>query len=112
MKEMVRIMGRIKRDLTYYLKEHQNKYNKILHYFAFLFAFIAWIYLFIDLRLTLILAILHYLLSWLGHYYFEGNKPASFRYPHIGFYAGFIWFFVKTIEIIIRKEILKPWINQ
>ncbi|WP_268633507.1 Mpo1-like protein [Paenibacillus alginolyticus] len=40
-------------DLKYYLTEHQNKYNRILHYFAFLSAFIAWIYLFIDLRVTI-----------------------------------------------------------
>ncbi|WP_282940797.1 Mpo1-like protein [Paenibacillus sp. RC67] len=33
----------------------------------------------------MLLAFLHYLLSWIGHFYFEGNKPASFRYPHIGF---------------------------
>jgi hypothetical protein len=56
--------------------------------------------------------LIHYLLSWIGHFYFEGNKPASFRYPHVGFYAGFTWFFIKTIEIITRKEILNTWINK
>lgn len=106
------MLNRVRSDLNYYLKEHQNKYNRILHYFAFLSAFIAWAFLFIDLSMTIILAIMHYLLSWIGHFYFEGNKPASFRYPLVGFYAGFTWFFIKTIEILTKKKILNKWINR
>lgn len=106
------MVDRIKKDLTLYLNAHQNLKNRILHYFAFLFAFVAWNYLFIDLRVALMLGVLHYLFSWIGHYYFEGNKPASFRYPHIGFYAGFIWFFVSTVELITKKKILESWINK
>lgn len=74
------------KDLRLYLNSHQNKVNQTLHYFAFLFAFIAWIFLFNNLWITLLLALLHYLFSWIGHFYFEGNKPASFKYPLIGFY--------------------------
>ncbi|NOU72851.1 DUF962 domain-containing protein [Paenibacillus sp. LMG 31458] len=103
---------RVQRDLDYYLKEHQNKTNRILHYFAFMSAFMAWLFLFFDLKVTLILALLHYLLSWVGHFYFEGNKPASFRYPLIGFYSGFTWFFIKTFEIVTGKEILNKWIYE
>jgi hypothetical protein len=98
--------ARIKEDVRVYLKSHKNKNNQILHYFAFLFAFLAWIFLFINLWVTLCLAILHYLFSWIGHFYFEGNKPASFRYPLLGFCAGFMWFFIKTFEIITRRRIL------
>ncbi|UUZ79580.1 DUF962 domain-containing protein [Paenibacillus sp. P26] len=97
------MIPRIKTDLTYYLKAHRNPTNRILHYFAFLFALIAWIYLFIDLKVTLILALLHYLLAWIGHFYFEGNQPAAFRYPLVGFYAGFLWFFITTLELVSGK---------
>jgi hypothetical protein len=79
-----------------YLMSHQNKTNQRLHYFAFLFAFLAWIFLFINLWVTLFLAILHYFFSWIGHFFFEGNKPASFKHPFLGFYAGFLWFFIRT----------------
>ncbi|MDF2645477.1 MAG: hypothetical protein K0Q73_1282 [Paenibacillus sp.] len=103
---------RVQRDLDYYLKEHQNKTNRILHYFAFMSAFFAWLFLFYDLKATLILGLLHYLLSWIGHFYFEGNRPASFRYPLIGFYSGFTWFFIKTIEIVTGKDILNTWLNE
>jgi len=101
----------IKSDLRYYMNAHQNRYNQQFHYVAFLFAFLGWIFLFINIWVTLILAILHYTLSWVGHFYFEGNKPASFRYPWVGFYAGFIWFFIRTFEIITNKEVLTKWIK-
>jgi hypothetical protein len=101
----------IKRDLKYYINAHKNKSNQTFHYFAFLFAFLGWIFLFINVWVTLVLAILHYTLSWVGHFYFEKNKPASFRYPWIGFYAGFTWFFIRTFEIIINKEVLTEWIK-
>lgn len=87
--EWLKVLNRVRSDLTYYLDAHQNRHNRILHYFAFLSAFIAWIYLFIDIKVTIVLAILHYLFSWIDHFYFEGNKPAAFRYPFIGIYAGF-----------------------
>ncbi|QYR21263.1 DUF962 domain-containing protein [Paenibacillus sp. sptzw28] len=103
---------RIRSDLRLYVMAHQNKYNQILHYFAFLSAFLAWIFVVINLWITLMLAILHYVLSWTGHYFFEGNKPAMIRYPIIGFYAGFIWFFIKTYELISRRKVLGKIINK
>jgi hypothetical protein len=88
----------IRRDLKFYVSSHQHKWNQVLHYFAFLFALLGWIFLFINAWYTLIFAVLHYILSWTGHFYFEQNKPASFRYPWVGFYAGFLWFFIVTYE--------------
>ncbi|WP_433944919.1 DUF962 domain-containing protein [Paenibacillus sp. SN-8-1] len=101
----------IRRDLKYYVNSHNNRHNQQLHYFAFLFALLGWIFLFINLWATLIFALLHYILSWVGHFYFEGNKPASFRYPWVGFYAGFIWFFVRTFELITNREVLVRWVE-
>lgn len=109
---MIRLINRIKRDLRFYVMAHQNKNNQILHYFAFLSAFIAWIFVFTNLWITVILAVLHYVLSWIGHYYFEGNKPAMIKYPIIGFYAGFTWFFIKSYELISRREVLNNFIRQ
>ncbi|MFD0675214.1 Mpo1-like protein [Cohnella sp. GCM10027633] len=108
---MIYLKNRIKRDLSYYLHAHENKFNQFLHYFAFLFAFLGWIFLFVNVWVTVGLAVLHYLFSWIGHFYFEGNKPASFRYPHIGFYVGFMWFFIRTYELISRREVLSKFNN-
>ncbi|WP_102348811.1 DUF962 domain-containing protein [Bacillus sp. Marseille-P3661] len=97
---------RLRNDLIRYQKAHQNKWNQVLHYFAFMFAFIAWIFLIINIYVTIYLALLHYAFSWFGHFYFEKNKPASFKQPVLGFYAGFLWFFLRNFELITRKKIL------
>jgi hypothetical protein len=100
------MFNRIRNDLIYYQKAHQNKWNQLLHYFAFLFAFIAWVFLFFDIKTTIFLAILHYIFAWVGHFFFEKNKPASFRYPFVGFYAGFLWFFLRTFELLTGRKVL------
>ena len=97
---------RLRRDLIQYQKAHQNKWNQLLHYMAFLFAFMAWLFLLIDIYVTILFAVFHYVFSWVGHFYFEKNKPASFKYPLLGFYAGFIWFFMRSFELITRKKLL------
>ncbi|WP_166243048.1 DUF962 domain-containing protein [Paenibacillus turpanensis] len=102
----------VRRDVTYYVNAHQNHWNQILHYFAFLFAFLGWIFLFVNIWATLVLAVLHYLFSWVGHFCFEGNKPASFRYPWVGFYAGFLWFFIRSFELVSGKSVLHKLIMQ
>lgn len=98
--------NRLKNDLIQYQKAHQNKLNQLLHYFAFMFAFIAWIFLFVNIIVTIYFALLHYVFSWIGHFYFEKNKPASFKHSLLGFYAGFIWFFMRSYELITRKKVL------
>jgi len=109
---LTNIVTRIRKDLAIYLEAHQNKTNQKLHYFAFLFAFLGWIFIFLNLYVTLILAFLHYLFSWIGHFFYERNKPASFKYPIIGFYIGFTWFFMRTIELISNKKIMMSFIEK
>ncbi|WP_235848481.1 DUF962 domain-containing protein [Litchfieldia alkalitelluris] len=100
------MLERIRNDLIKYQSAHSNKWNQLLHYFAFLFAFLAWIFLFFNVVITISFALLHYVFSWIGHFYFERNKPASFKHPWLGFYAGFLWFFLRSFELITRKNIL------
>jgi hypothetical protein len=97
---------KLRNALIQYQRAHQNKWNQLLHYFAFLFAFIAWIFLFIEIKATFFLTFLHYLFSWVGHFCFEKNQPASFKYPWLGFYAGFTWFFMRNFELITGKTVL------
>ncbi|MCA1029666.1 DUF962 domain-containing protein [Bacillus timonensis] len=100
---------KVRNDLIQYQKAHQHKWNLILHYFAFLFAFLAWIFLFINLTVTITLTVLHYVFSWIGHFYFEKNKPASYKRPFLGFYAGFLWFFMKSFELLTGKKVLPTY---
>ncbi|WP_227874270.1 Mpo1-like protein [Tumebacillus algifaecis] len=99
-------MHRIQQDLIRYQQAHQHPINQLLHYFAFLAALLGWIWLFLDWRVTLILAVLHYALSWTGHFCFEKNQPGSLKSPWLGFSAGFLWFFIRTLELLLRRKLL------
>ncbi|KEO84302.1 DUF962 domain-containing protein [Tumebacillus flagellatus] len=92
------MIERIRADLAAYEKAHRNPWNQRLHYIAFACAFFGWVFLLIDWRATVLLAVAHYTLSWIGHFFFEKNKPASFKRPLLGFYAGFLWFFFTTFR--------------
>jgi hypothetical protein len=99
---------RVLHDLIMYQRAHRDKRNQWLHYLAFFAASVGWVALLIDWRVTAGCAILHYACAWTGHFVFERNRPASFQRPLIGFYAGFLWFFLRTLEIVSGKR----WLPQ
>jgi hypothetical protein len=67
----------------FYLSEHSNKTCRILHFIGtalvFVFAFAA-IYLRKPMLWWLV-PIAGYSFAWFGHFFFEKNKPATFKYP-------------------------------
>ena len=68
---------------AYYLGEHRNPNCRRLHFFGCLGALFCLAKLIATLNpLWLPAALLWgYGLSWLGHFAFEKNRPASFRHP-------------------------------
>ncbi|WP_148863008.1 Mpo1-like protein [Marinobacter fonticola] len=67
----------------YYLEEHSNPTCRRLHYLGsmlviavllYTMATTQWIYL-------LLLPVIGYGFAWLGHFFFEKNRPATFKYP-------------------------------
>lgn len=67
----------------YYLSEHSNRWNKVMH-------FVGTTLFFIALGFTIYLAnpwlifgivVTPYLFAWIGHFFIEKNKPATFQYP-------------------------------
>lgn len=67
----------------YYLREHQNRTNRRLHFIgttllillaAGILATGAWIW-------ALALPVAGYGFAWVGHFYFERNRPATFTHP-------------------------------
>ena len=67
----------------YYISEHDHKYTKLMHFIGTSIS----IYFLIKFILSLnFLFILYALLSgygfaWVGHFFIEKNKPATFKYP-------------------------------
>lgn len=79
----------------FYLTEHQNKTSRILHFtgtfLVFLLLFIAifngwgWKWIFLP--------VVGYGFAWVGHAFFEKNKPATFQYPFWSLISDFKLFF-------------------
>jgi hypothetical protein len=78
----------------YYLTEHSNFVCRTLHFIGTFFVIILTLYAIITLQLKLILfaPLVGYGFAWVGHFGFEKNKPATFKYPLYSFRADFVMF--------------------
>lgn len=75
----------------FYLGEHCNKTNRRLHVLGTTISQILLILAIKNKDPKLILAglIQGYAFAWVGHFLFEKNKPATFRYPIWSFLCDF-----------------------
>ena len=67
----------------YYLAEHSNTTCRKLHFVGtwlvlVVFAFSFWK---ADARWLLLVPVVGYGFAWVGHFFFEKNRPATFTYP-------------------------------
>ena len=88
-----------KKFYPYYLSEHKLKINKILHIIGSLLGLISLItvvylenYKYIPLSF-----LFGYTFAWIGHFVFEKNKPATFKYPIYSFMGD--WVMLKDVLI-------------
>jgi hypothetical protein len=67
----------------FYVGEHKNKQNRLLHFIGTTAALgcVAGGLLTRRRSLLLVAPVLGYGAAWVGHFFFEKNKPASFTYP-------------------------------
>ena len=85
----------------YYLSEHKLRMNKVLHIIGSLSGFSFLIYSIYTGQYNLIPIsfIFGYTFAWVGHFVFEKNKPATFKYPLYSFMGD--WVMLK--DIILRR---------
>jgi hypothetical protein len=71
----------------FYLTEHTNTFNRRLHFFGKIALLIVIIIFVLTLKWQLLIAIpiVGYGFSWIGHFFFERNKPAAFGNPLYSF---------------------------
>jgi hypothetical protein len=67
----------------FYLSEHSNQVSRRLHFTGTSIAVALLVTAAISQRWWLVAVALvqGYAFAWVGHYFFEHNKPATFRYP-------------------------------
>ncbi|TBU95347.1 Mpo1-like protein [Phytopseudomonas dryadis] len=67
----------------YYLQEHSNPTCRRLHYVGSLLvlAVLGHVLLSQQWLWLLMLPVIGYGFAWVGHFFFEHNRPATFQYP-------------------------------
>lgn len=89
----------------FYLTEHQNPTSRLLHFIGTSLFFIFGILAFVtgNFNLLWFCPLMGYGFAWVGHFFFEKNKPATFRYPLWSLASDFKLYF----QILGGKQKLK-----
>jgi hypothetical protein len=71
----------------FYLSEHSNRTSRRLHFIGTSIAAVLLVAALLSGNLWLLLLALvqGYAFAWVGHFFFEHNKPATFQYPRLSF---------------------------
>ncbi|MCE2707014.1 MAG: Mpo1-like protein [Bacteroidota bacterium] len=85
----------LKEFYPYYLSEHQHPTSRILHFVGTGLVILVLIgSLVFGLYYALLgIPLIGYGFAWIGHFFFEKNKPATFTYPFYSLASDFILFF-------------------
>ena len=75
----------------FYLTQHRNRTCRRLHFIGTTSALSLAAYALITGSYTLLplCLVIGYGMAWIGHFFFEKNKPATFQYPLFSFICDF-----------------------
>lgn len=95
----------LKEFYPYYLTEHANLTNRILHFAgtSLLFVIIAIAIASSNYYLLWLLPVAGYGFAWAGHFFIEKNKPATFKYPFYSLASDFVMYFDMWTFQVSRK---------
>jgi len=72
----------------FYISQHSNRTNRRLHFIGTILALLQLLRtIFFTFTITNLLFtfVIGYGFAWVGHFFFEKNKPATFKYPWLSF---------------------------
>jgi hypothetical protein len=78
----------------FYLSEHSNPVNRRLHFFGCVLVILILLYAVVTKTwlALILLPIVGYGFAWVGHYFVEKNRPATFTYPLYSFMGDWVMF--------------------
>lgn len=78
----------------YYLSEHADRTCRRLHYIGttLVIAIVTASILTGAAKLLLIAPVAGYGFAWVGHFFFEKNRPATFQYPFYSLLGDFVMY--------------------
>lgn len=78
----------------FYLTEHQNGISRTLHFVgtSLFLGIIVYSIFTGEVKMLIYAPLCGYGFAWIGHFFFEKNKPATFTYPGWSLVSDFIMF--------------------
>ena len=85
-------MKRFAEFYPFYLSEHANRTNRRLHFAGTTLGLLFALHAFATLNFWWLLAGLAsgYAFAWVGHYFVEHNRPATFSHPFYSFLGDWV----------------------
>lgn len=83
----------------FYVGEHSHAANRLMHFVGTSGALGCWLVFIFTLKFWFLLLglVFGYGCAWIGHFFIERNKPASFKYPLWSFAADWrMWWLMLT----------------
>lgn len=99
----------------FYLTEHQNFVSRTLHFLGtglviYLFFYAIYTQWWLGL---LYIPLAGYGFAWVGHFFFEKNKPATFQYPAYSLGSDFVMFYhILTFQLPKKMKEAKEKIEK
>lgn len=90
----------------FYLNEHADPTCRLLHFIGtgLVFVTLFWALLTQTWWGLALIPVIGYGFAWIGHFFFEKNKPATFQYPGYSLRSDFKLFF----DILLGRQKLLP----
>ena len=78
----------------FYLSEHSNRTSRRLHFIGSCLALVFVATAIVQRNAWWLLAALvaGYAFAWIGHFFFEKNRPATFKHPFYSFAGDWVMF--------------------
>ena len=97
----MRRFGSFREFYPYYLSEHANRSSRRLHFLGSCGALAFVLLAIVQRNAWWLLAALAcgYAFAWVGHFFFEKNRPATFRHPFYSFAGDWVMF----RDILMRR---------
>ena len=78
----------------YYLSEHRNTTSRRLHFIGSLgvIGFVALAFATADWPWLIAAVVCGYAFAWVGHFFFEHNRPATFKHPLYSLMGDWVMF--------------------
>ena len=86
----------------FYLSEHSNRTSRRLHFVGTSLAVILLVSMAVTQIwwLAAVALVQGYAWAWVGHFFFEHNRPATFTYPRLSFMGDWrLWWEILTGRI-------------